>query len=268
MTRRESAAGSVVANGERTDSTGSESRPEDPFPMGLTDDGVTVLDGASTADHEHRGQALYDSWSERDGLYDRVMGLAEPLRDRAFEALAAEPGESILDLGCGHGLNFERLRTVVGSEGRVVGLDYSEGMTRRAAARVRDHEWENVHVVRGDATVPDLAGADFDAALSTFALHTMTDARAAAEHVHAALRPGGRFVVLDSRPLQTWPARLFNPLFERVLARLVNHQRQQDTLDVLRDVFETVDVVETYDAGSGYIAVAVKAPSSGRADGD
>lgn len=213
-----------------------------------------------SGDAGRRGRALYDRWSDREGLYDRVMELAAPLRDDTFDALEPGPGERVLDLGCGNGMNFPRLRDGVGAEGAVVGLDYSRGMTAGAAERVRNAGWTNVHVVRGDATRMAVAEASFDAALTTFALHTMEDADAVVENVYDALEPGGRFVALDSRGLQSWPARLANPLFERALTLFVNHQRTEDPLGAIRTTFDAVDVVETYDAGSGYLVEARKAP--------
>lgn len=81
---------------------------------------------------------------------------------------------------------------------------------------------------------------------------------AVVENVHDALRPGGRFVVLDARALQAWPATLLNPLFERAMTLTVNHRPDQDPLGALRATFETVEVRETFDLGSGYLAVARK----------
>jgi demethylmenaquinone methyltransferase/2-methoxy-6-polyprenyl-1,4-benzoquinol methylase len=223
---------------------------------GRSDSGGTDASGV-------RGQRLYDRWSGHDRLYDLLMELTSPMRADAFEALAVRPGERVLDLGCGPGINFPALREGVGDDGAVVGLDYSPGMVRRAQDRVAQADWSNVAVVRTDATELSLAPESVDAALTTFALHTMEDADAVVANVHDALVPGGRFVALDSRGFQDWPLRRLNPLFERAIAWLVNHQPDEDPLGAMRLTFETVDVVETYDAGAGYLAVAHK-----REDGD
>jgi demethylmenaquinone methyltransferase/2-methoxy-6-polyprenyl-1,4-benzoquinol methylase len=205
-----------------------------------------------------RGQRLYDRHSEHGLLYGSVMKLAAPLRRKAFEALDVRPGERVLDLACGPGVNFERLGSDVGPDGEVVGLDYSEGMVRRARERVREAGWDNVDVVRADATAPFADPGVFDAAVVTMALHTVADADAVAADVHDALRPGGRFVVLDSRAFQTWPASALNPLFERAIAATANHRPDQDPLGALRATFGAVEVVEEFDLGAGYLAVAHK----------
>ncbi|WP_290819147.1 class I SAM-dependent methyltransferase [Halovivax sp.] len=214
-------------------------------------------DGDSAAGTD-RGRRLYDRWSGKERLYDGLMGLAAPLRDDAFDALSIESGESVLDLACGPGTNFERLREAVGPEGTIIGLDYSPGMARRAAELVDERGWENVHVVLADAAETCGPESSFDAVLTTFALHTMPDADAVVENVHDVLGSGGRFVVLDSRPITDGPARLVNPLYERAIARFVNHQRGRDTLELLDAPFDRVTVLETYDAGAGYLAVTEK----------
>jgi demethylmenaquinone methyltransferase/2-methoxy-6-polyprenyl-1,4-benzoquinol methylase len=225
----------------------------------MGDTATTGRSGAATdTASDRRGRRVYDRWSEHGLLYGSLMRLAAPLRAKAFDALAAAPGERVLDLACGPGTNFERLRAAVGPDGSVVGLDYSEGMVRRARERADDGGWTNVHVVRADATAPFGFDESFDAALTTMALHTMHDVDAVVENVHDALRPGGRFVVLDGRELQAWPATLLNPLFERAMTLTVNHRPDQDPLGALRATFETVEVRETFDLGSGYLAVARK----------
>lgn len=225
---------------------------------------TAVTDEAPGADSDdrttgdRRGQHLYDRHSEHGLLYRSVMKLAAPMRREGLAALDAQPGERVLDLACGPGINFERLRADVGPGGTVVGLDYSEGMVRQARERADGAGWENVAVVRADATVPFPVDG-FDAVITTMALHTMHDVDAVVENVHAALRPGGRFVVLDGRGFQSWPASALNPLFERTMALTVNHRPDQDPLGALRSTFETVEVRETFDLGAGYLAVARRA---------
>jgi trans-aconitate methyltransferase len=99
------------------------------------------------------------------------------------ELLAAQPGEAILDLGCGDGVLTEKLAAT----GAVVtGADASPAMV--AAARDRGL---NVHEVSATAMCFD---GEFDAVFSNAALHWMPEAEAVISGVRRALRPGGRFV--------------------------------------------------------------------------
>jgi SAM-dependent methyltransferase len=100
-----------------------------------------------------------------------------------LELLAAQPGESVLDIGCGDGVLTKKIAEV-GS--RVVGLDSSREFCV-AARRL------GIHVVELSASDMKFEG-EFDAVFSNAALHWMKDAGRVAENVARALRTGGRFV--------------------------------------------------------------------------
>jgi trans-aconitate methyltransferase len=97
--------------------------------------------------------------------------------------LAPQPGERILDVGCGDGVLTEK---IVAAGATVVGVDASSEMIAAAKARGLD-----ARVIDGQALSFD---AEFDAAFSNSALHWMLDKAAVARGVFRALKPGGRFV--------------------------------------------------------------------------
>jgi SAM-dependent methyltransferase len=103
------------------------------------------------------------------------------------ELLAARPGETILDLGCGDGALTEK---IAATGARVTGADASAAMV--AAARARGL---TVDEVSGDAMRYD---GEFDAVFSNAALHWMPNAEVVIAGVWRALRPGGRLVALQS----------------------------------------------------------------------
>lgn len=99
------------------------------------------------------------------------------------DLLAVQPGDRILDLGCGDGALTEELRR---RGATVVGVDASAEMLEAARAR-------GLEVVRANAE--SLPFTDmFDAVFSNAALHWIRNQRAVMEGVYRALRPGGRFV--------------------------------------------------------------------------
>lgn len=176
----------------------------------------------------------------------------------ARRQLALQRGETVLDVGCGGGSHLEALRAAVGAEGRVIGLDYSPRMLARAREEVRRHGWDNVEVRRGDASRPafeqrDLGAGFADAALASFALSAMPDVRAAAASVRAALRPGGRLLVLDVH--LTRPGILAR-LLGRVYRTLAGWSGE-DVLTALRETFDTVDVPSGDGDPRGLVFVAV-----------
>ena len=115
--------------------------------------------------------------------YARHARFVSELGAPVVELLALQPGERILDLGCGDGVLTERL---VALGCRVVGVDASAEQVAAARARGLD-----VRVAAGERL--DFAG-EFDAVFSNAALHWMQDADAVIDGVWRALRPGGRFV--------------------------------------------------------------------------
>ena len=128
---------------------------------------------------------------------ERMYRTRDVLRRRRLvhEALAAAPGERILDVGCGPGFYVAELLERVGPDGSVVGVDASPDMLAMAARRVDGHG--NVAFHEGDATALPVEDGGFDAALSVQVLEYVTDTAAALAELHRVLRPGGRALVWD-----------------------------------------------------------------------
>ncbi len=168
-------------------------------------------------------------------------------------ALELEPGDRVLELGCGPGNSFARLRAAVGPDGTVVGVDYSRGMVERAAERVREADWENVHVVLGDATRPGVIDDAFDAAYASMSISAMPDPVTAVRAAAARLRPDGRFAVLDARPFQDRPWSWLNPLVVPVLKRLTDWDHETDVPGAIESTFETA-TTRDYNGGTIYVA--------------
>jgi len=132
------------------------------------------------------------------GLYDRVATApgVRSWRARTAETLALSPGDTVVEMGCGTGANFPYLREAVGPDGRVVGVDLVDAMLRRADARVDRAGWENVHVVRGDATRPPVESVD--ALVSTFVVGMLEAPDDAVREWVRSVRPGGRLTLLNA----------------------------------------------------------------------
>ncbi|MEM9012211.1 MAG: class I SAM-dependent methyltransferase [Pseudomonadota bacterium] len=122
-----------------------------------------------------------DVWSAE--RYERSARFVTDLGAPVLALLAPQPGERILDLGCGDGPLTEQI-AAAGAE--VLGVDASADMV--AGARARGVAAE---VMDGRALAFD---HPFDAVFSNAALHWMTEPDAVLAGVAGALRPGGRFV--------------------------------------------------------------------------
>jgi demethylmenaquinone methyltransferase/2-methoxy-6-polyprenyl-1,4-benzoquinol methylase len=128
-------------------------------------------------------------------------------RLRAAQALGLRPGDTVVEIACGTGLNFSLLEQAVGPDGRIVGVDLTDAMLAQAQHRIETNGWSNVSLVQADA-----AGFDFptevDAILSTYALSHLPECADVIAHGAAALSPGGRWVVLDLKVPDNAPRRL------------------------------------------------------------
>ncbi len=145
----------------------------------------------------------YDVFSR---FYDASLTkLYADARRAACEALALEPGQTVLDLPCGTGPSFEGLVAGVGKEGAVIGIDFSEGMLQRARARAQQRGWSQVFVGQSDvhAVDADVLERIRGERVVLDRLHVFLGLTAfprweqAFGRLWGLLRPGGRCVIVD-----------------------------------------------------------------------
>jgi demethylmenaquinone methyltransferase/2-methoxy-6-polyprenyl-1,4-benzoquinol methylase len=125
-------------------------------------------------------------------------------RRRAVQALRLRPGDTVVDMACGTGLNFSLLEKAVGPEGRIIGVDLTDAMLDQARGRIETNSWSNVSLVQADAAEFDFPG-EIDAILSTYALTQVPECREVIAHGAAALSAGGRWAVLDLKVPDSTP---------------------------------------------------------------
>ena len=155
---------------------------------------------------------FYARWA---ALYDRIAtapGIGRWRRITAGRAAAA--GETVIEMGCGTGANLPFLREHVGPTGRVVGIDIAGPLIDRA--RRRAGEYDNVSVVRADATTMPVRAAD--AVLATFVCGLFEDPAAVVDRWCDLVGPGGRVTLLDATASDDPLGRPFNPLFNSFVA--------------------------------------------------
>lgn len=153
-------------------------------------------------------QTIYRQWAP---YYDtalwgyRLIGVRlGQYRRRAIDALQLDPGDTVVDLGCGTGLNVPLLRKAVGSEGRIIGVDLTADMLEKAAERTRSAGWTNV-----DFEQADMASYQFppavDGVLSTLAITITPAYDDVIRRATGTLRPGGRLAIMEMRRPAGWP---------------------------------------------------------------
>lgn len=137
-------------------------------------------------------------------LYDWTRWTILHGRRRAIDRMQLRVDSVVLEVGCGTGLSFRHLLSRLDPvRGRLVGVDFSSDMLRRAERRVATHGWSNVELVEADAA--DLAlGARFDGILFAYSLTMIPDWPAALDRAYEHLKPAGRLVVLDFGRFELW----------------------------------------------------------------
>ncbi len=161
----------------------------------------TVTELPTPAPRETAVQAMY---RQQARIYDATRWMFLHGRSAAVDCLALTPGDSVLEVGCGTGLNLSRLARCVGPEGQVVGVDFSPAMLARARQRIGRHQLAQVLLVEQDAARLRIETA-FHAALFSYSITMIPDWPAALSRVADHLRPGGRVVVLDFGRFEGWP---------------------------------------------------------------
>lgn len=118
-------------------------------------------------------------------LYQTSHSFVWEFGREVIQLLAPQPGERILDVGCGTG---QLTRAIADTGASVVGVDRSPEMIADARRNYSDLQFE----VADAAALP--YREDFDAVFSNAALHWVRDAEGAVAGIRRALKPGGRFV--------------------------------------------------------------------------
>ncbi|KAA0111934.1 class I SAM-dependent methyltransferase [Mycolicibacterium sp. P1-5] len=144
-------------------------------------------------DAEEHFATLAAVWDTHAEAMDGAMG-KHAWAARA--ALAAAPGERVIDVGCGAGLSAVALGAEVGADGWVAAVDVAAEMAAAAARRLSAAGVSGV-AVTADAGTADLvavagSGIPFDAVHARFGLMFFDDPQAALRNIFRALRPGGR----------------------------------------------------------------------------
>ncbi len=137
--------------------------------------------------------SVADYYTRNSRLFALLMRPFAALRRRAIARLALQPGEVVLELGCGTGTSFAALLSAIGAQSHLIGVDASAAMLAVAQTQAVRHRWSNLSLLWADAAQAVLAARSVDRVLCFYANDIMTSPEAVAQAVRS-LRPGGRFV--------------------------------------------------------------------------
>lgn len=189
-----------------------------------------------------------------------LFGLPRGMRAATVRHLDPQPGERILEVGCGTGRNFPLLIEAIGPHGHLYGVDFAEQMLMRARALCTKRGWRNVTLLESDATQYSLPES-VDAALFSLSYATMAQHRAALRHAWSWLRLGGRLVVMDAKiPAGVW-GKLVGPAMYWISRASVLGNPDERPWEHLRALTAQVELHEMA-LGTYYVCKGTKPSSS------
>jgi arsenite methyltransferase len=152
--------------------------------------------------HDHGPRHDHHAFADAD---QAALLLDDPARDawqrpdEVLRALALSPSMTVADVGAGTGYFAMRLARAV-PQGQVVATDVEPAMVRHLAERARRERCANLRAVHATPAASGLDAASFDAILVVHAWHHVAHRAELARDVAAALKRGGRVVVVEFAP--------------------------------------------------------------------
>lgn len=198
----------------------------------------------------------YDRIARFYGGLEPIFLLRPAFRRRAIAKLRLKAGDTVLEIGCGTGLNLPYLADAVGPSGSVIGVDASSGMLDRARARVASEGRRNVSLEQQDATRLRV-DRPLDAVLFGLSYSVLPDRPPALAGAWQSLKSGGRLVIFDGSLPDNRFGRALRPI-TRLLTALAPGDPDSRPWEDLASLSPSVEV-ERFPPGIWYACAITKA---------
>jgi arsenite methyltransferase len=188
--------------------------------------------------------------------------------------IALEPGQTVLDLGSGGGIDVLLSAKRVGPAGKAYGLDMTDEMLALARENQRKAGAVNVEFLKGTIEAIPLPDCSVDVVISNCVINLSSDKDAVLREAFRVLKPGGRFAVSDvvvrgevpsdiRRSMELWVGCIAGALEQ---SEYESKLRRAGFTDVDVDAWRVYDVADARDflAGSGIDADAIAPQVEGR----
>jgi SAM-dependent methyltransferase len=154
---------------------------------------------ANAREAEYWNSAATRAWAE---LHEPIDRLFADLTQAVLDLAAPQPGEKVLDIGCGSGTTVLELARRVGPTGHVLGVDISQQSVERARERIAAAGVRPAEVALSDVSTHTFAPNTFDLAFSRFGVMFFSDPTATFTNLRTAMKPNGRLALAVFRTPQ------------------------------------------------------------------
>jgi len=160
------------------------------------------------------GNALIDRvYAKLTPVYDIIFGpTLQPGRVRAIARMDLKPGDRVLEVGAGTGINA----LLYPRDCQVTAIDLSSTMLEKARERIAHHRLRNIRLLEADAAHLTFADDSFDCVYAPYTISVVPDPVQVAIEMKRVCRPGGRLVILNhfrsDHPVMSHIERAISPL--------------------------------------------------------
>ena len=161
-------------------------------------------------------------------------------REEIVASIGLEPGQAIADVGAGTGLYEPLFAAAVGTEGTVYAVDIAPRFIEYIATKAAEQNLTQITTILGDDRSTGLEEGSVDVVFVCDTYHHFEDHEAMLASIHQALRPGGKFVVVD---------------YERIEPRIehIRADKAQFTAEIEANGFRLTEEVEIEGMEENYV---------------
>ena len=133
-------------------------------------------------------------------------------KKKAFDDSSLKKGDRVLVFCCGTGLDFPHILKKIGKDGKIIGVDFSHEMLKKAKEKISKKKWRNIELIEADITkFGDKHDEQFDAGVCTLGLSIIPEYKSAYYNLLSNVKKQGEIIIGDMQLAAGWLS-IFNPL--------------------------------------------------------